>query len=124
MQKTILVVDDQVEMVVLLKKRLEMAGYKVFIATNGFEALEIVKKEKMDLILLDLVIPRVDGFHVLEHLKKDKKSMDIPVFLVTGKTDPDSIEEGIRKQAERYITKPFDSEKLIQEVKQSLDLRK
>ncbi len=116
--RTILAVDDTIENLDVLVDLL--SDYDVIDATSPTEALEIVKEEKIDLILLDIMMPQMDGFEVCRRLKADPMTKDIPVIFVTAKTDEESIEKAYDVGGSDYITKPFLPKELLARVKKEL----
>jgi two-component system alkaline phosphatase synthesis response regulator PhoP/two-component system response regulator VicR len=120
----ILVVDDEERIVKLLQVNLQKAGYDVVSASNGNEALNIIKKEKPDLIILDIMMPEMDGIEALRKLKQDKKTKKIPVVMLTCKSEDKDIFCGWKEGADAYLTKPFEPAEVIIMVKGILrDLR-
>lgn len=119
----ILVVDDTVDNLQLLGKNLSNAGYSVGIAQNGRNALQQTREKNYDLILLDIMMPDMDGYEVLERLKADEKIDSIPVIFLTAKTDKESIIRGFEMGAVDYLTKPFNMEELMVRVKTHLELK-
>jgi len=113
----ILVVDDSITEREMMKKSLEEEGYSVTGAKDGEEALEILKKEKFDCILLDVIMPKKNGFQVCREIKKDEFTKDIPVILVTSKGQESDMFWGKKQGADDYIVKPFKMEELISVVK-------
>ena len=105
---SILVVDDNVNNTALLKKRLEKLGNEVQIANDGVEAIKSVKNTQPDLILLDIIMPKMNGYEVLEFLKKDKRYYQTPIIMLTSMDDLTSIYRCIELGADDYVTKPFD----------------
>lgn len=112
----ILVVDDQPINVQLLKRKLERGGLEVFTANNGLEALEQVRKHKPDLILLDLMMPDMDGIEVCQRLQASSETRSIPVIFVTARTTKESKLEGLSVGAVDYITKPIDLDETVARV--------
>lgn len=112
-QKTVLVVDDEQPMRKLLRQELETQGYIVKEATDGIEAIAQVKKEKPDLITLDVMMPEMSGFDVAAVLKNDPLTMNIPIVILSIVEEK---ERGYRIGIDRYITKPFKMEELLQEI--------
>ena len=104
---SILVVDDQPINVQLLKRKLEREGIRVTPAYNGLEALEVVKKEKPDLILLDVMMPDMDGIEVCQRLQANEDTRGIPVMVLTAKGDEDNEVRVFELGADDFITKPF-----------------
>ncbi len=119
---TILVVDDNKNNTTLLKKRLQKLGNYVKTANDGIEALESIQKTKFDLILLDIIMPKMNGYEVLEFLKKDKRFYEIPIIMLSSMDDLTSIYRCIDLGADDYVTKPFD--KMILEARISACIEK
>jgi len=107
-QGRILVVDDYVLNRMQLKRSLEQQGYTVEMAENGRQALEMLDAGDFDLVLLDILMPEMDGFEVLARLKSDPARRDLPVIVISAVDDMDSIVKGIKAGAEDYLPKPFD----------------
>jgi CheY-like chemotaxis protein len=116
----ILVVDDQAINVQLLKRKLERAGMEVMTANNGLEALERVKQQTPDLILLDLMMPDMDGIEVCQRLQERSDTRSIPVIFVTARTTKESKLEGLAVGAVDYITKPIDLDETVARVQTQL----
>ncbi len=112
----ILVVDDEPDIVDTIEFRLKSKGYKVISAYDGLEALEKARSEKPDLIVLDVMLPKMDGFQVCRLLKFDENFKDIPIVMLTAKTQESDKAAGTETGADEYMTKPFESEKLIEVV--------
>lgn len=113
---TILAVDDITTNIMLLKAVLSRAKYKIVTASGGVEALEKVASEHPDLILLDIMMPDMDGYEVLQQLKADPAHQDIPVIFLTALHNPEDIVKGFKLGASDYISKPFNHEELITRV--------
>lgn len=122
-QKKILVADDQPELRMVLAERLKRRGYDVEVAADGLEALEKAKEFKPDLVILDVMMPKMDGFKVLERFKKDEEMMDVPVIMLTGKKEVEDIQHGISAYAEKYFIKPYAFDELVAEVELSFAAR-
>jgi two-component system cell cycle response regulator len=120
--KKILVIDDLPENVFMLKDRLEHEGYDVITAYNGKSGIEKAQSELPDLILLDVMMPDINGFEVCKTLVSDSRTSDIPIILVTAKTDPEDIKEGLDAGAYDYIKKPINKIELLARVKSELKL--
>jgi two-component system, OmpR family, alkaline phosphatase synthesis response regulator PhoP len=118
--KKILVVDDEVDLVETVRFPLEIEGYNVLVAYNGEEALDRARKENPDLILLDLMLPKLDGYKVCRLLKFDETYKHIPIFMLTAKTQEKDKVLGMETGADEYITKPFDVGDLLKKVKEYL----
>jgi len=107
MKKKILVVDDEKDYVELIKNILTAHGYEVNIAYNGEEAMDAVNKEKPDLIILDIKMPKMNGYQVCELLGKDLRYRDIPFLMLTACGDAEEIKAGMKLGAVSYLVKPF-----------------
>lgn len=116
----ILIVDDEPFNVDVLQQELEDLNYELITAFNGKEALEQIKKHQPDLILLDLMMPVLDGFTVLAKIKEDDALRLTPVIIVSAANDSKSVVKGIKLGADDYITKPIDAEHLKKKVKEFL----
>ena len=119
MQK-ILVVDDESYITKIVAYKLRGAGFEVASARDGLEALEKVRADLPDLILLDVVMPRMDGFETLQVLKADPATRDIPVVFVTVKGKMEDRQRGLQLGAAEYLTKPFSPNDLLQCLQQVL----
>lgn len=119
-KKKILIVDDEKEIVESLKNLLVPRGFDTVSAFDGKEAIEKVREENPDLIILDVVMPKMDGFKVCSILSEDAKYKDIPVVMLTAKEEVADIQQGMGLGAVSYITKPFKSEALLGIVKGAL----
>jgi len=120
--ETILIVDDTVSNLDILGELLK--DYDLIESTNGEEALEIVNDENVDLILLDIVMPDMDGYEVCKTLKGNPKTADIPIIFITSKTDEESIEKAYNVGGSDYITKPFKAKELLARVRRELQITK
>ncbi|PCI27033.1 MAG: hypothetical protein COB67_09585 [SAR324 cluster bacterium] len=120
--KTILVVDDEPANLDILVDTLSQ-NYEVMVAVNGSNALEIVAEQQPDMILLDIMMPDIDGFQVCTMLKADAISRDIPVIFITAKTDVESILKGFQLGGFDYVTKPFIIGELLARIKNCLQIR-
>lgn len=116
----ILVIDDRPDNVYFLQSRLQTENFFVITAFSGPEGIEKVKTEKPDLILLDIMMPGMDGYEVCKILTSDEETKDIPIILVTAKVDSRDVEEGLKVGAFDYIKKPFDKIELIARIKSAL----
>lgn len=113
----ILVVDDEVHIIELLKYNLESNGYKVISAQTGFEAIKMATEKKPDLILLDVMLPEMDGFDVCKHINKSKETEGIPIIMLTAKGEELDKILGLEIGADDYITKPFSVRELLARIK-------
>ena len=118
MGNRILLVDDEPQLVYLVASRLKASGYEVLTAGDGQTALEMAKKERPDLVVLDLMLPRMDGFKVCGLLKKDSRYASIPIILFSAKAQESDREMGMEAGADAYITKPFDPELLLGKIQE------
>ena len=116
-KKTILAVDDEIHILELLKYNLETNGYYVITVETGEEALELLAKEKVDAVLLDLMLPKIDGLEVLRRIRTTKEINKIPVILLTAKSDEFDKVLGLETGADDYIAKPFSIRELQARVK-------
>jgi two-component system, OmpR family, alkaline phosphatase synthesis response regulator PhoP len=119
--KKILIVDDEVDLVETVRFPLEMEGYHVLVSYNGEDALNQARKESPDLILLDLMLPKLDGYKVCRLLKFDERYKHIPIFMLTAKTQEKDKVLGMETGADEYITKPFEMDYLLKKVKEYLN---
>lgn len=113
-QSKILVVDDNHEIVDLISEQFKLKGHLVIAANNGQEALAKVYQEKPDLILLDIMMPMIDGYEICKTLKTNDETKHIPVILITVKGNESDIEKGFEVQADGYVVKPFEIEELAE----------
>ncbi len=120
-KKKILVVDDEVDLVKTIQFALELEGYKVLVSYNGEDALNQARKENPDLILLDIMLPKLDGYKVCRLLKFDEQYKHIPILMMTAKTQEKDKLMGKETGANEYITKPFDMEELMGKIKKYLN---
>lgn len=119
--KRILVVDDDPTMVRLINVNLKLNEYEVLEATSGERALEIISQEQLDLIVLDIMMPGVDGWQVLKHIRSREETKELPVILVTAKTQDSDVIRGWELGADEYIIKPFNPLLLVEVIKMVLD---
>ena len=112
----ILIVDDENDLVETLKYRLEIADYEVITATDGQEGLKKARSESPDLVILDLMLPKLDGYRVCRMLKFDEKFKNIPVILFSARVQESDIKMGEEQGADAYITKPFDPKALLEKI--------
>lgn len=120
MAEKILIIDDDATMVNLLSTVLEFEGYETRKALSGKEALESIDGDLPDIILLDIMMPGMDGFEVLARLRGDARTERLPVIMLTARTEDRDIFEGWRRGADEYVTKPFDPRELVQAIKNVL----
>lgn len=122
-QPKILVVDDMADNVDIVRARLEHLGYDVIVAGNGEEALEKTRADLPDLVLLDVMMPKLDGIEVVKRLKADATLPFIPVLLLTARNDPKDVVAGLDSGADDYLTKPIDNAALVARVRAMLRIK-
>jgi len=115
-KKKVLVVDDDESLCFLVRLNLELAGFEVFEAHNGKEGLEAVEESRPDLIILDVMMPGMDGWEMLEALREDARLACIPVIFLTAKGQREDIRRAEREGVGLYIVKPFDPPTLVESV--------
>jgi len=116
-QKKILVVDDEVDLVETIRFPLESEGFTVLVSYNGEDALNQARTENPDLIPLYIMLPKLDGYKVCRLLKFDERYRNIPILMLTAKTQEKDKTIGMETGADEYITKPFDMDELLEKVK-------
>ncbi len=112
----VLLVDDDPVILKLLQVNFEMEGYTVMTAADGVEGLEKARSERPDIVLLDIMMPRMDGLQVTQALKGDDSTKDIPIILLSAKAQASDIQAGRDMGADDYLTKPFDPLELLERV--------
>jgi len=117
MPKKILAVDDEKNIVRLVQINLERQGYEVITANDGKEALEKVDSERPDLVVLDVMMPYMDGFEVLQNLRRNPSTREIPVIMLTAKAQDQDVFKGWQSGVDCYLTKPFNPMELVSFVK-------
>ena len=120
MKEKILIVDDEKDILELIDYNLSKNGYRVKTVTTGEEALELIKENDYDLIILDLMLPGVDGFDLCKIIKADKQKASIPIVMVTAKSEEADKVAGLEIGADHYVTKPFSPRELLAIVKATL----
>jgi DNA-binding response OmpR family regulator len=119
-QKRILICDDDPAILRVLQVNLEVEGYEALLAHHGEEALEVAQREKPDLIILDIMMPRLDGYQTCERLKASDDTKQIPVVFLSAKAQASDIEKGKGYGVDDYLTKPFDPDTLISTIERLL----
>lgn len=119
----ILAVDDEPELTDLMQYHLVRAGHDVTTAANGWEAIACVRANRPDIILLDLMLPDLDGFGVCEILRRDPQTATIPIVIVSAWSSPDSRNLGLELGALDYLTKPFSPQELVERVNRLVHAR-
>lgn len=118
MRKKILIVDDEPNIVMSLEYTFKKQNFEVFIARDGSEAIQILDKNVPDIVLLDIMMPNVDGYQTLEFIKKNEKFSNTKVVFLTAKAKASDIEKGLKLGADKYITKPFSVKKVVLEIQE------
>lgn len=114
----ILVVDDDPYILMSLEFLMKKEGFEVKVARNGTEALDIINKDIPNLVLLDIMMPDVDGYAICKHVKASKKLQDIKIVFLSAKSKESDIQKGYDLGASLYITKPFSTRELMKKVKE------
>jgi len=122
-KKKILVVDDEPDIVEMLKMRLEASGYEVLVATDGNTAYDKARSDAPDLIILDLMLPGMDGYQVCRLLKFDQRYKLIPIIMLTAKGQKEDKEWGDKVGADLYMTKPFEAKELLDKIKELIGVK-
>jgi len=117
----IMVVDDSTTNVVLLEAILDEKGYRIETALNASEAYALIEKEIPDLILLDLLMPKISGFDFLEEIRKNEKTRNTPVIVVSALTDEENVDRIMKMAAIDFVKKPIDLQYLVERVEQVLE---
>jgi len=120
MSRKIMLVDDDEDLVLALTTRLEAHGYRVVSASNGVEALPVVRQEKPDLMILDILMPEMDGVDLSETLRQDPETRDLPVLFLTALHRREDDHKGGVGPSNRIFAKPFDSREIIAKIEEIL----
>jgi DNA-binding response OmpR family regulator len=123
MPKKVLIVDDEPGIIVALQFLMEQNGYETLVAFSGEEAMEAVARHHPDLILLDIMLPVVDGFEVCQRVRENPDWKDIRIILVTALGSEANVTKGLDLGADAYVTKPFANVELVAKVKELLECR-
>ncbi len=121
MAKKILIIDDEKQLIEMVKIRLEASGYFVISVGDGVQGVSKAIEEQPDLILLDVLMPKMDGYNTLDKLKGEAETKLIPVIMFTVERTPEKIKKSFEAGAEEHIIKPFDPEELMTKIKKVLD---
>lgn len=116
MEKKILIVDDEPNIVMSLDYLVRRKGFEPFIARNGSEALAIAEEKVPDLIILDIMMPDLDGYEVCKTIKADKRFKETRIIFLSAKSRPEDIQKGLQVGADKYVTKPFSTKQLLNEI--------
>jgi DNA-binding NarL/FixJ family response regulator len=119
-QKRLLLIDDDPNLILLVKDYLEFRGYEVVTADNGQEALEVLQQDLPDMIICDVMMPQMDGYTFVEHVRKDPRTSWIPVLFLSAKGQSQDRVKGLNTGADVYMVKPFEPEELVAQVESSL----
>ncbi len=120
---TILCIDDEQLNLLMLEKALTSNGYDVLQATGGAMALELIASKAPDLVLLDILMPEMDGYEVCRQIKSNSKNRQTPVIMITGLSDRESRIKGIEAGAADFVSKPFDRGELLARIKMLLNMK-
>jgi DNA-binding response OmpR family regulator len=120
-KRKILVVDDDPTMVKLINVNLKLNNYSVVEATSGEQALDVLESDVLDLVVLDIMMPGVDGWEVLKRIRGNAETQEMPVILVTAKTQDSDVIRGWELGADEYVIKPFNPLLLVEVIKMVLD---
>ena len=124
MEQKVLVVDDELGIRELLHDALTEAGYEVITARSGKEAIEVFRTKKPDLVLLDIMMPELDGFQTCEILRKDSNNASLPIIMLTAKDRESDIVQALELGADDYIIKPVDAKELLNKIDNLLSIAK
>ncbi|KZS41643.1 transcriptional regulator [Aquimarina aggregata] len=119
--KKILIVDDEPNIVMSLEYTFKKKNFEVFIARDGSEAIDIAESSIPDVILLDIMMPNVDGYETLKKIKESTNLKHTKIVFLTAKNKATDIEKGLQLGADKYLTKPFSVKKLVLEINELLD---
>lgn len=122
MNRSVLVVDDEPMARKMLRLILVRAGFDVFEAKDGYQALSDIKLNIPDLVILDVMMPGIDGFEVCETLRDDDKTAELPIIMLSAKADIESVNKGLRLGATKYLTKPVTPDDLTRHVREVLSI--
>lgn len=122
MSRTILVVDDEPNARSLLRLILVRAGFEVLVAQDGYEALKEVQEKIPDAMILDIMMPGIDGFEVCEKLRSNEETANLPIIMLSARADSESVNKGLRVGATKYLTKPVTPEMLTKQVHEVLSI--
>jgi len=116
----ILIVDDEPNILLSLEFLMKKKGYEVFIARDGKEAIEIIDKTTPNLVILDIMMPEVDGYEVCKYIKNQSKLANSKVIFLSAKVKEEEVQKGLALGADDYMTKPFSTRKLMQKISELL----
>ncbi|MFW6238317.1 MAG: response regulator, partial [Halanaerobiales bacterium] len=116
MKKSVLVVDDAKNILMVLEMSLKKAGYQVYTARDGLAGLQLAQKEQPDLILLDILLPKMNGFLVYEALQEEAETEDIPVVFLSARAEKEDLDKALSMGAADYLVKPINQNQLLSSV--------
>ncbi len=123
MSKKVVLIEDEPDIAEVIEYNLAREGYKVFLAYNGLEGLETVKRERPEVVLLDLMLPELDGIEVCRQIRENPMTRSLPIIMVTAKGEESDVVLGLELGADDYVTKPFSPRELIARIKAVLRRR-
>ncbi len=123
-KKRVLIVDDETDVLDAVKFSLELEGIECLVANDGIHGLEEARRHQPDLILLDVMLPKLDGYEITRRLRSDPACEHIPIIMLSARAQAQDISVGEKSGADGYVTKPFDIDDLVARVKECLDRRK
>lgn len=121
MSWSVLIVDDEPVTQDLLRLMLEPAGFRVTEAEDGLDALKKVQESKPDIMILDVMMPNMDGITVCKKIRSNAETADLPIIMLSGKTHLNAVEEGLQAGANRYLAKPMSRAELIRNLREVLE---
>lgn len=121
MSKRILIADDEQNIVISLEFLMKREGYEVLVAQDGAEAVDMIRAEMPDLVLLDVMMPRKTGFEVCQEVKADPALKSVSILMLTAKGRDTEVAKGLALGADAYMTKPFSTRELVEKVRSMLD---
>lgn len=120
MPSKVLIIDDETDVLVLLGMRLRQQGYETLTASCGEDGLQVIKEQRVDVILLDIMMPGIDGYEVLKQLKADPATKNIPVIMVSAKKQAEDIQKAKTLGAADYVGKPIDFQRLLNIIREAV----
>jgi len=121
LKQSVLVVDDEPQARSMMRLIMVRAGFDVLEAKDGYEALDEVERQVPDLMILDIMMPGIDGFYVCQRLRADDRTAELPIIVLSAKTDADSIKRGKEVGATMYLTKPVSPDELTRHVREVIN---
>jgi len=124
MSAKILIIEDEEDILTALQIRLVANGYEIISASDGPEGLRKARTDGPDLIILDIMLPKLDGYQIARMLKYDENYRNIPIIMLTAKVQQSDVKQGLESGADAYMTKPFKGEELLAQIETLLSKRK